>query len=317
MIDYARAAGFDFVLSAYNRQHAHWFVEAGFKNVAWLPGIWVRPLNRPFSDRRKPEVCFIGSSGDYHPRRKHLLHELNRRGAFPLTVMTANHEASGDRYAATAVSLNCSLNGDLNLRIFEILSAGGCLLADRLSPAAGFQLLLEEGRDFIGYDSVEECIDQASFLLSHPDLALEISRAGLATFTTRLKPEFRIRQLFEWIFEDRLDAPFRISKNIRTGNGENAGVPTIEDRIRVYDHLQEIQRACLSPSVLFLENVPDIYVLDALDLRHTRMSIVDNDAGPTRSREILDRCRSIRSVDIDQTAWDAIVSIPRNAEPEP
>src|SRR5258706_11896741 len=73
MIDYQNDAKFDFILSSHNRHHLHWFVEAGFSNVAWLPGIKVRNLSRPFLDQRKAELCFFGTAGGKpHLRRKHL-----------------------------------------------------------------------------------------------------------------------------------------------------------------------------------------------------------------------------------------------------
>jgi hypothetical protein len=37
MARYADAGGFDFIVSSHNRHHLHWFVHAGFSNVAWIP----------------------------------------------------------------------------------------------------------------------------------------------------------------------------------------------------------------------------------------------------------------------------------------
>src|SRR5258706_4854306 len=129
MIDYQNDAKFDYVLSSHNRHHLHWFIEAGFANVAWLPGIKVRNLSRPFLDDRKAEVCFFGSAGGKaHLRRTHLLRELSQRKAFPFAAMIGRHDHAADRYSTSADLLNCSLNDHLNLRVFEIFPSERGLL---------------------------------------------------------------------------------------------------------------------------------------------------------------------------------------------
>src|SRR5215471_202471 len=271
MIDYANAARYDFIVMIYNRHHMHWFAEAGFKNVAWLPGL-VPNVSRPFLTDRRPEMIFCGNSEKYHARRSHLLLELNSRKPVPLVHLKGPPEVCADRYASSAISLNCSLNGDLNLRVFEILSAGGCLLTDRLSEQAGLDLLLREGKEYIGYDSAEECIEQARFLLNHPDIAVSIARSGYELFNAQMRPEQRVMQLFDWIFQGRLDSFYRA-----TLGSPNAGNVPLIDRIHLYENLQELQRSVLLPSVLFMDDVPDIHVSDALDLRQLRIAIADTE----------------------------------------
>ena len=63
-------------------------------------------------------------------------------------------------YAQSTVSFNASLSGDLNMRVFEVLSAGGFLLTDRLSPQAGLELLLRPGHDCETYGDAEELLDK-------------------------------------------------------------------------------------------------------------------------------------------------------------
>lgn len=313
MIDYARDARYEFVLSSHNRHHLHWFMEAGFANVAWLPGIKVQNLSRPFLDARKPEVCFFGSAGKTHVRRTQLLTELTRRKPFILTAMVGRREVAADRYSTSAVSLNCSLNGDLNLRIFEIIAAGGCLLTDRLSPQSGLDLLLSEGKEFVGYDTADECIEQGRFLLAHPEAALAIARAGNAAFVAQMLPERRAEQLFDWVFHGRLDSLFRVEKLPQGGPGD---APALSDRIRVYEQLQEMHRVLPSPSVLFMDDIPDVHVLDALDLRQLKIAIAQSHESPgAKPREIADRCAIIGPAQMAAAKWDAVVASQGGAVP--
>jgi len=307
LIEYAKAARYDFVISANNRQHLHWFSEAGFSNVAWLPGIKVRTRSRPFSPERKAQVCFVGRSGKYHARRAQFLAELKKRNSFPLAVMRGRPDDAADQYANHAVSLNYSLNGDLNMRVFEVLAAGGCLLTDRLSNQSGLSLLLKEGEEFIAYEDIDECTEQARFLLDHPETALAIARAGNAAFMSRLRPEQRVQQLFDWVFKGQLDSFFRVPDFSRP----ESGGPSLEDRIRIYEILQELHRTEMDPAALVMSNVPEIHILDALDLRHLKFAMVDEDVKPIhpKSNAITERCLM---EGLRERRWDCLIA----AEPK-
>ena len=68
-------------------------------------------------------------------------------------------------FTLSNISLNISLNGDLNLRNFEILSAKSFLLTDKLSDESGLSLLLENGKDYESYSSIDELIEKLITLL--------------------------------------------------------------------------------------------------------------------------------------------------------
>ena len=204
MVEYASDARFDFVVSIYNRQHLRWFSAAGFARVAWFPGLSVRHVPWPFSPNRKRQVGFVGQASTRHMRRSRLI-DLLRSSGLPLAVVTGTREVSAQVYAESIACFNASLNGDLNLRVFEVLSAGGCLLTDRLAPEAGLDLLLEEDTHYFAYDTPEELIDKAQYLLRHPDRALAVARAGNEVFVDSMLPGTRAANLLAWVFEDRLD----------------------------------------------------------------------------------------------------------------
>src|SRR5215470_6234038 len=59
VIEYARSVGYNFIVSSHNRHHLHWFSNAGFKNVAWLPGLKVKHTPRILSRARQPLISFV------------------------------------------------------------------------------------------------------------------------------------------------------------------------------------------------------------------------------------------------------------------
>jgi hypothetical protein len=306
MLTYAIAERFDFIVSSHNRHHLHWFAEAGFPKTAWLPGIKIRHLPRSFQNSRKSQLAFIGNTVEgSHPRRNRVLMELVR-SAVQMEVRGGTRDQSADLCADSVVSFNCSLNGDLNLRVFEILSAGGCLLTDRLSPQAGLDLILKEGKEFLGYDTAQECVDQTRYLLTHPEITAGIAQAGNTAFQTSMLPQLRASQLLSWVFDGRLDMLFRggeLPPRHLTANS------SINDRVRVYEELQEFHRVNDSPRVLFLSDVPDIYLVDASDLRHLRMFSGGPGSPSARPRapEIAQRCTNASRAQMEATEWDGVV----------
>jgi hypothetical protein len=276
MVQYARRAGFDFVVSNYNRQHLHWFTEAGVSNAAWLPGLPVQHLPRPFDYPREQRLAFIGQAGRFHPRRLRLLQDMER-AQLPIQARRADHEAAAEAFARSILSFNASLNGDLNLRIFEVLSAGGCLLTDRLAAESGLSEILEEDRHMICYGTVGELLDKAQFYLARPDIALKIARAGHEHFVANLLPDRQRSRLMDWVFDGRLDTVFQPGWDVRPAMNANGPVPLI-NRIRLYEHAQARHQERERVSVLFGPGVPPCHLTDLIDLPRIDAAVIEPSA---------------------------------------
>lgn len=63
------------------------------------------------------------------------------------------------------------------MRLFEITGVGGCMLTDQKSNLAS---LFEPDRECVVYESADECVEKARYLLDHPDEARKIGQAGRA-----------------------------------------------------------------------------------------------------------------------------------------
>jgi hypothetical protein len=316
MIWYAANGDFDFIVSLNNRHHMHWFVHAGLHNVAWIPGLRAQHIVRPFGTPRETRVCFVGRAGTFHPRRVRLLQALKQR-AVPLIAASAAWQTAADLFASSIVSFNASLNGDLNLRVFEILEAGGCLLTDRLAPEAGLDLLLDEDKEFIGYDSEEELIEKAHWLLQNPPLALEIAEAGNRAYTSRFLPRMQSEALLAWVFDGKLDDLFRPAGDKRclesvafadpfrrAGSHVNFPLEKLGSRLRVYEALQQLHLDKEAPRVLFASDVPYVYLSDSADLKRLNIEIAalaPNDLGDQTPEPVCD----LREVRVE---WDCVVT---------
>ena len=312
MVEYARAAGYDYVVSSHNRHHLHWFVSAGFANVAWIPGLKARHLPQA-AQPRKAGVGFVGNADDdTHPRRRRLLAALGA-AEFALAAGNASREEAARFYAEALLGFNCSLNGDLNLRIFEILSGGACLVTDRLAPQSGLPLILEENRHFVGYDSEAELLDKLRFHLARPDVALAIGAAGAAHYAADLAPERQRDRLLDWVLRGRLEPRFDSAWDQRPALAAREAV-ALDARIALYETLQEAHRVRERIRVLFAPGVPACHVADAADLHRADLALLRAGAAEPAALVSARACaagKAIGCVDLDaarREAWDFVVS---------
>ncbi|MFN3927842.1 MAG: glycosyltransferase [Pseudanabaenaceae cyanobacterium] len=159
LLTYLNLERYDYICLPYCRQHAHWFYACGFDNVGWLPLITMTTFFHEFVEEREAKAVFIGGDFSFHPYCAQVIENLTKL-SLPIEVRSFDRITSTRVYANSLIGLNCSLNGDLNLRNLEIISSGGFLLTDQLSPQSGFTKLLTPKQDCDVYSSIEELIEK-------------------------------------------------------------------------------------------------------------------------------------------------------------
>lgn len=263
IIAYMRSEPFDLVVTGHNRHHLHWFQAGGARQAAWLPGLSVRHLPVAAPPRRRPEIAFVGQSGPFHPRRTRMLEHL-QGAALPVRAGRATREVSAALYAGSQVAFNASLNGDLNMRVCEVLSASGCLLTDRLAPVSGLSQVLEEGREYLAYDDGEELVAQARALLADPVRAGAIAAAGHRRYMAELAPERQIARLLDWVGGGEIAPLYRGLDDLRVRCGPLAA--RLSARMRTYEGVQERHRQAERTVIDVAADAPPELVFDLADL---------------------------------------------------
>ncbi|WP_109076521.1 MULTISPECIES: glycosyltransferase [unclassified Azospirillum] len=240
LLAYGAMESFDTVVLDHTRQHAHAFLEAGFDRVYWIPAVDYALRRRDIPAAPERPLTFVGQVGAFHPWRRHVLERLVAAG-LPLTAMRAAPETAADIYAASQVTLNVSLNGDLNLRVFEALGAGGFLLTDALSQEAGLERCFTPGRHLATYRSPDELVELARHYLDHPDQAMAIRRAGQAHLLEFHSPQVKRAQFFAAVFDDRVDPALEVRSERRGLAALPAQGTAFRRRLAAYEALQRLQ----------------------------------------------------------------------------
>lgn len=277
LLSYATQERFDTYLIVATRQHAHFFVEGGLDRLFWLPGLLTSPVTMPFNEARRREIGFVGQIGSFHPRRRRVIDALEARG-YPIRPIRCNANEAALLYSRSLISLNISLNGDLNFRPYEVLAAGGFLLTDRLSPQAGLTQFYHEGEHYDAYSDIDELTAKLDRHLAHPEAALTIARAGQAAYRSQMNRERLTQCFWDVILQGRVAPEFDLKHEVRIGFRPKTPVNEVLFQAALYEFFQEQHLRQEKIDVLMLPDTSARLVADIADLPRMRIFVLN--AGP-------------------------------------
>jgi glycosyltransferase involved in cell wall biosynthesis len=245
MLKYAASEPYDRVVFLYDRHHLAFFHAAGFRNLFWFPA-----LTLPHDDatvlaarvkHRERRLAFVGQVGDNHPHRVRLLAALKAQDV-PLYHPRLSQSQAMSAYGSSLIGFNASLNGDLNLRVFEILASGAALLTDRLAPESGLLELFDHGRELMTYSSAEELAERAAYALANPEETAAMGAAGAAWFDKHFNA-IRRRAAFQALLLDGTAVPEFVAASQTDSRVYFSGDTTrLLQTMMVYEGVQELHR---------------------------------------------------------------------------
>ena len=275
LIAYAASEPFDAIV-LWNRQHAHFFTEYGLQNIFWLPGlIFAIPEGRKF-DNRKKQIAFFGQLGPHHPRRQRIVTALKAEGV-SLVGGTMPRSDSLDLVAQSLASLNISLNGEWNLRVFETTSRGALLLTDRLSHYSGLSLFYPENESQITYDNSDELQRSINQIIKNPDGISAIAQKGYETTQRHFSFAAR-KETFFALVEDGITLDlFRLQGEPRCAL-PIANREALVRRIQIYEWMQELHRVNETVSIFLAPGVSPLVISDLADLVRLNQHLIIDEA---------------------------------------
>ncbi|MCB1121753.1 MAG: glycosyltransferase [Verrucomicrobiae bacterium] len=170
--------------------------------------------------------------------------------------------------AKSKASLNISLNGDFNLRIFEVTQNGALLFTDLLSPFSGLYHFFRDGETMVSYETELELISKIRYYSEHPEIAAQIAASGKAVTCSQFDLKARRSEFFNLLNGSTSTNAFKLSDEprcqIRSSSPENKNA-TLR-RIQIYEIIQEIHRTCENPNVVLTSQVSPFVATDLADL---------------------------------------------------
>ncbi|HVW19636.1 MAG TPA: glycosyltransferase, partial [Opitutaceae bacterium] len=180
-------------------------------------------------------------AGRFHPWRCHVLEQIKAAG-LPLELLRGRLSETADFYADSQITLNISLNGDLNLRVFEALAAGGFLLTDQLAPDSGLSRLFEPGRHLETWRTPGELIEKIRHYLARPGEAQRIRREGQAELVRHHHPEVKLKEFYALLDGGAPHPRYDLRTEPWWPRVSAKPAPDFFTRIAAYEGLQEMHR---------------------------------------------------------------------------
>jgi len=273
MLKYACSEPFHTIATDHKAHHLHFFKEAGLSNIHWLPGLNFKLLQRELNPEPSIPLSFVGQVGRFHPYRKMILSELG--SYYPLHIGQASQEVAADIYANSEMTLNISLNGDMNLRVFEALGAGGFLLTDFLAPESGLEHLFKPGIHLDTFSCIDDLKEKVKYYSEHPELCEVIRKQGQLEILKNHNPAKKAMELVDLALRGITNPLYETSFDERHLAVQGAD---LDQRLPVYEFIQEQHLNNLRVNVHLPKNFPAGYSLDFRDL--PRLYLYEFDALP-------------------------------------
>jgi hypothetical protein len=204
---------FDYVFVA-QKDYVDHFRRLGNPQVYWLPLACDTELH---GRRSRTKIWDIGFVGQVHsPARARRLGELAER--FRLNDYRRRYpkEEIAEIYSQSRIVFNSSIDGDLNMRVFEALASGSMLVTDRIEN--GQAELFQDRVHLVEYSDDRDLLSQVEYYLERDEERERIARAGFERVMAQHTYAHRCQSILDTIF--------------------GSGTPTLTAKVR---HLNEAE----------------------------------------------------------------------------
>lgn len=173
-IKFAKDGDFDWVYTAQNDGiKLHW---GEYRYRQWLPLACDPELHHVGEREKVYDGAFIGNFHTEHAgKRIDTVNKFFKHTPKPYFGNRTFYEMA-EKYAQSKLVLNQAINGDVNMRFFEALCSGSCLVSDRLPDLE--RLGFVDGVHYAGYSSLAELGSVVDDLLANDEKREGIARNG-------------------------------------------------------------------------------------------------------------------------------------------
>ncbi len=165
-------------------------------NAVWVPIGCDPEKHKNLRLEKKFDVAFVGTEG-----KKNLRGELLKmlacryRNSF---IGKAESALLSNIYSSAKIGFNYSINNDINMRIFEILSCGGLLITNFIKEN-GFEELFSDGENVVVYHNPDELFKKIDYYLAHHQERKRISDEGYKLAINHYTYLHRFKEMLSYI----------------------------------------------------------------------------------------------------------------------
>lgn len=158
--------------------------------TSWLPLCADPEKHRLYPDEPiKYDVGFLGN--DTYPRRKDLLDKIGKKYKLLRSTSKPGEEYSR-KLSQCKILFNCSMDNDLNMRVFEAISIGRLLLTDKVE---GQDELLVDGKHYVSFTDWPDLDSKIKYYLENEEKRTSLATAGAAFIRSMHTYDHRLEKI--------------------------------------------------------------------------------------------------------------------------
>lgn len=162
--------------------------------AAWVPIACDPERHKDLGIERRLDIAFVGTEGKKNLRGE-LLKALARRYRKSF-IGRADSRLMSNIYSSAKIGFNYSINNDINMRMFEVLSCGALLITNRVVHN-GFEELFADEENVAVYGDMRDMFDKIDYFLEHDTERNRIARNGHELAVSRYTYKDRLKTMLE------------------------------------------------------------------------------------------------------------------------
>jgi len=252
-----QAMFFDYAFSA-QRDFVEVLRQAGHPQAHWLPLACDPEVHRRYDVPKRFDIGFVGATGRGYERRRVLIKRLARRYTVSDYRRSYTPAEMARLYSESRLVFNCSLRGEVNMRVFEGPATGTLTLTDRIGN--GLSELLADDEHVVMYDD-DQLVEQADRMLRDDATRERIAAQGYEHVRAHHTYDHRVGTILDTVFAPegpRLEAPLRRRPD---ADVQLAYAALYARERRVDDTIEQLQRMPASPRYRALAAREVVYCL--------------------------------------------------------
>jgi len=165
-------------------------------DALWLPLGCDPEIHRKINTPKKYDIGFVGRNAQKFSRGRQMEMLKNK---YPNSYIgAADFSRMGEIYSASKIGFNSSIINDINMRVFEIMSAGCFLLTNRIKNN-GLSDLFEEGRHLVTYKNNRQLLELIEYYLKNPEDREKIAAEGYDLIIKRHTYFHRVQAMMNYL----------------------------------------------------------------------------------------------------------------------
>ncbi|MFH1624466.1 MAG: glycosyltransferase, partial [Pseudomonadota bacterium] len=194
--DLMKARTFDYVFVA-QRDGAERLRQDGIASATWLPLACDPGIHKKYRLKKRYDIAFVGNVGSGF---RHELLNLIRKEFKNSFIGKVHFQEMARVYSQSRIVFNRSIKNDINMRVFEALSAGSLLITNGLDDN-GLGVLFEDGNHLVTYGDGEELVKKIRYYLEREEEREKIAVAGIKEVRGKHTYERRMRTVLKECFQ--------------------------------------------------------------------------------------------------------------------